>query len=73
LEDISSDKGKETVGSGSLRSRIENELVIQVAEVVDSYYSVVDGWEKEFQPRSEDGEGMLLIIVDLNDADVHRS
>lgn len=59
LQDIA--ESADVKGKGSLRPRLENEVVVQVAEVVDLYYAPVDGWEKEFQPKTISGEGKFIL------------
>ena len=59
LEDLKSQLGTESSQS-RVRRRAEEEVVIAVAEVMDVYATLsVDGWEKEFRPDTERGEGRL--------------
>jgi hypothetical protein len=54
------------MGSGEAgRGRVENEVVVALAEVMELFESAQDGgdWEKEFQPVTERGEGMFTIGV----------
>ena len=60
--------GKLKMGSGEAgRGRVEDEVVVALAEVMESYSVQGGGWEKEFQPVTEQGGGMcaslLLIII----------
>lgn len=60
LEDLRHQLGAETSHS-RVRRRAEEEVVIAVAEVMDELYATLptDGWEKEFHPHTERGEGLL--------------
>lgn len=49
-----------SVQSGGLKGQIEDEIIVAIAEVGDAYSS--RGWEKEFQPATEHGEGTVLYI-----------
>lgn len=59
LEDLRHQLGAEA-GHSRVRRRAEEEVVIAVAEVMDVYATLpTDGWEKEFHPHTERGEGLL--------------
>ena len=46
------------------RGKVEDEVVVALAEVLELYESVQDaGWEKEFQPVTEEGEGASTRFV----------
>ena len=56
LEDISAEIA---LGDVQWRRRVQNEVVLAIAETMDLYVRSRDGdgWEKEFQPETEQGEG----------------
>ena len=44
-------------GSGSVRARTEDELIVALTEILELYDAPKDSaWEKEFQPETEHGE-----------------
>ena len=61
LEDLKKDIGS---GSGrrSARGKAEDEAVIALAEVMELYGQKGDGWESEFKPQGEAGEGERMIV-----------
>ena len=61
LEDLKKDIGS---GSGrrSARGKAEDEAVIALAEVMELYGQKGDGWESEFKPQGEAGEGEMMIV-----------
>ena len=45
------------LGSGSVRAKVEDELIVALSEIVELYGAPKDSaWEKEFQPETEQGE-----------------
>lgn len=47
-------------GSGSVRAKTEDELIISLTEILELYGAPKDSaWEKEFQPETEHGEREL--------------
>ena len=47
-------------GSGSVRAKIEDELIVALTEITELYGAPKDSaWEKEFQPETEHGEREL--------------
>jgi hypothetical protein len=47
-------------GSGSVRAKIEDELIVSLTEITELYGAPKDSaWEKEFQPETEHGEREL--------------
>jgi hypothetical protein len=47
-------------GSGSVRAKTEDELIISLTEILEFYGAPKDSaWEKEFQPETEHGEREL--------------
>ncbi|TFK52398.1 hypothetical protein OE88DRAFT_1657649 [Heliocybe sulcata] len=61
LEDV-----KKKIDGGAGREKVENEVVVALAEVMDLYTSMqsLAGWEKEFHPDSEP-EGLDFISLAL--------
>ncbi|KZT23412.1 hypothetical protein NEOLEDRAFT_1069606 [Neolentinus lepideus HHB14362 ss-1] len=61
LEDV-----KRSIDGGSGREKVENEIVVALAEVMDMYVSMqsLAGWDKEFRPDS-DCEGLDFISLAL--------
>jgi hypothetical protein len=57
--------GKLKTGSGEAgRGWVEDEVVVALAEVMELYESAQGGgWEKEFQPATEEGEGMGAFCI----------
>jgi len=44
-------------GSGSVRAKTEDELIVALTEIMELYGAPKDSaWEKEFQPETENGE-----------------
>lgn len=44
-------------GSGSVRAKTEDELIVAFTEIMELYGAPKDSaWEKEFQPETEHGE-----------------
>jgi hypothetical protein len=67
LEDIDSEA---VLGDVGWRRRLQDEVIMAVAETMDLYVQTEDGWEKEFQPETEKGEGEYgtppcLVVPDL--------
>ncbi|KAI0320160.1 hypothetical protein OF83DRAFT_656818 [Amylostereum chailletii] len=68
LEDLKEKLGTHG-GSGGVRGRTEDEVVIALAEIMDVYGGRKDGdWEKEFHPETEHGEADVLSLSLLHAA-----
>ena len=51
---------------GGARGKAEDEVVVALAEIMDIYAGTrVDGWEKEFHPETESGEGMYHCLTQV--------
>ncbi|KAI9509188.1 hypothetical protein F5148DRAFT_784784 [Russula earlei] len=63
-EDLKSKLGADP-GTGSVRAKTEDELIIALTEILDLYGAPKDStWEKEFQPETERGElGALSLAL----------
>lgn len=49
-------------GSGSVRAKTEEELIVALTEIMELYGAPKDcAWEKEFQPETEHGECKLHV------------
>lgn len=56
LEDLKKKLGADP-GSGSVRAKTEDELIVALTEIMELYGAPKDSaWEKEFQPETERGE-----------------
>jgi hypothetical protein len=56
LDDLKNKLGADP-GSGSVRAKTEDELIIALTEIMELYGAPKDSaWEKEFQPETEHGE-----------------
>jgi hypothetical protein len=50
-------------GSGSVRAKTEDELIVALTEILELYGAPKDSaWEKEFQPETEHGERVLPLL-----------
>ena len=51
-------------GSGSVRAKTEDELIVALTEIMELYGAPKDSaWEKEFQPETEHGECKLRMLA----------
>jgi hypothetical protein len=51
-------------GSGSVRAKTEDELIVALTEIMELYGAPKDSaWEKEFQPETEHGECKLPVLT----------
>jgi hypothetical protein len=51
-------------GSGSVRAKTEDELIVALTEIMEIYGAPKDSaWEKEFQPETEHGECKLRVLT----------
>jgi hypothetical protein len=56
LSDLKENLGADP-GSGSVRAKVEDELIVALTEIMELYAAPKDSaWEKEFQPGTEHGE-----------------
>lgn len=61
LDDLIKKLGAD-LGSGSVRAKTEDELIVALSEIMELYGAPKDSaWEKEFQPETEQGECELLL------------
>jgi hypothetical protein len=60
LEDINASL---PLGDVSWRRRVQDAVILAVAEIMDLYVRTSDGWVTEFLPETENGEGTYLILV----------
>jgi hypothetical protein len=62
LDDLKNKWGADP-GSGSVRAKTEDELIIALTEIMEIYGAPKDSaWEKEFQPETEHGERELPVL-----------
>ena len=62
LNDLKNKLGADP-GSGSVRAKTEDELIIALTEIMKIYGAPKDSaWEKEFQPETEHGERELPVL-----------
>jgi hypothetical protein len=59
LDDVSPKVRLENEG---WRRSVEDEAVVALAEIMDIYVQTEGGWEKEFQPETEKGEGAFELV-----------
>ncbi|KAI0304338.1 hypothetical protein B0F90DRAFT_1815685 [Multifurca ochricompacta] len=63
LEDLKEKLGTDP-GGGTVRAKIEDELIIALTEIMELYGAPKDNaWEKEFQPETERGELDVLSLT----------
>ncbi len=63
LDDLKEQSGADP-GSGSVRAKTEDELIIALTEIMELYGAPKDrAWEKEFQPETEHGECNLRVLT----------
>jgi hypothetical protein len=62
LDDLIKKLGAD-LGSGSVRAKAEDELIVALSEIIELYGAPKDSaWEKEFQPETERGERESLML-----------
>lgn len=63
LDDLKEKLGTDP-GSGGVRAKTEDELIIALTEIMEIYGAPKDSaWEKEFQPQTEHGECRLRVFT----------
>ena len=65
LDDLVKKLGAD-LGSGSVRAKAEDELIVALSEIMELYGAPKDSaWEKEFQPETEQGECESLMLPSI--------
>ena len=65
LDDLIKKLGAD-LASGSVRAKVEDELIVALSEIVELYGAPKDSaWEKEFQPETEQGEREWLMLPSI--------
>lgn len=63
LDDLKEKSGADP-GSGGVRAKTEDELIVALTEIMELYGAPKDSaWEKEFQPQTEHGECRLRVFT----------